>query len=319
MEKKQEKTGIGKVMKTVFWAAILVLVVFFGKKFLAQEESAPTKEEDLEDGGSDVSGNGGSVGYRENDGDEIERGVSVADHDGEQYVEAASSGSWGLGFGADGSETQPSGSLSKEELAAYDAWYLGDDGEKVLYLTFDCGYENGNTEKILDALKKHNAKATFFVVGHFLESAPELVKRMNEEGHMVGNHTWHHPDMDTIAEEAKFREELNLVSAKYQEITGKELDRYYRPPQGKYHLHNLEMAKQAGYKTIFWSLAYVDWNVDAQPSKEEAFAKLTGRVHPGAVVLLHNTSKTNGEILDELLTKWEEMGYRFGTLEELTK
>ena len=311
MEKKQGKINIAKLMKTAFWAAILVLVLFFGKRLLPGDEADPEK-----DGG--VSGNENTVGYRENDGDEIQRSATVVSHGGEQYVEAASSGSWGLGFGADGSETQPTGSLSKEELAEYDAWYLGADTEKVLYLTFDCGYENGNTEKILDALHKHNAKATFFVVGHFLESAPDLVKRMKEEGHMVGNHTWHHPDMDTIAEEAKFREELDLVAAKYKEITGDELNHFYRPPQGKYNLNNLAMAKKLGYQTIFWSLAYVDWNVDAQPTKEEAFSKLTGRVHPGAVVLLHNTSKTNGEILDELLTKWEEMGYHFGTLEDLT-
>ena len=311
MEKKQGKINIAKLMKTAFWAAILVLVLFFGKRLLPGDEADPEK-----DGG--VSGNENTVGYRENDGDEIQRSATVVSHGGEQYVEAASSGSWGLGFGADGSETQPTGSLSKEELAEYDAWYLGADTEKVPYLTFDCGYENGNTEKILDALHKHNAKATFFVVGHFLESAPDLVKRMKEEGHMVGNHTWHHPDMDTIAEEAKFREELDLVAAKYKEITGEELNHFYRPPQGKYNLNNLAMAKKLGYQTIFWSLAYVDWNVDAQPTKEEAFSKLTGRVHPGAVVLLHNTSKTNGEILDELLTKWEEMGYHFGTLEDLT-
>ena len=311
MEKKQGKINIAKLMKTAFWAAILVLVLFFGKRLLPGDEADPEK-----DGG--VSGNENTVGYRENDGDEIQRSATVVSHGGEQYVEAASSGSWGLGFGADGSETQPTGSLSKEELAEYDAWYLGADTEKVLYLTFDCGYENGNTEKILDALHKHNAKATFFVMGHFLESAPDLVKRMKEEGHMVGNHTWHHPDMDTIAEEAKFREELDLVAAKYKEITGEELNHFYRPPQGKYNLNNLAMAKKLGYQTIFWSLAYVDWNVDAQPTKEEAFSKLTGRVHPGAVVLLHNTSKTNGEILDELLTKWEEMGYHFGTLEDLT-
>ncbi len=311
MEKKQGKINIAKLMKTAFWAAILVLVLFFGKRLLPGDEADPEK-----DGG--VSGNENTVGYRENDGDEIQRSATVVSHGGEQYVEAASSGSWGLGFGADGSETQPTGSLSKEELAEYDAWYLGADTEKVLYLTFDCGYENGNTEKILDALHKHNAKATFFVVGHFLESAPDLVKRMKEEGHMVGNHTWRHPDMDTIAEEAKFREELDLVAAKYKEITGEELNHFYRPPQGKYNLNNLAMAKKLGYQTIFWSLAYVDWNVDAQPTKEEAFSKLTGRVHPGAVVLLHNTSKTNGEILDELLTKWEEMGYHFGTLEDLT-
>lgn len=306
MKNKQKK-----LMKTAFWAVILLLVLFFGRRMLPGEETGA-------EGESDVSGNEGTIGYRENDGEEIQRGVTVVSHGGEQYVETAASGSWGLGFGADGSGTQPSGSLSREELAKYDAWYLGDDSEKVLYLTFDCGYENGNTEKILDALKKHNAKGTFFVVGHFLESAPELVKRMQQEGHTVGNHTWHHYDMDTIAEEGKFREELDTVADKYREITGQELNPFYRPPQGKYNLDNLAMAQKQGYKTIFWSLAYVDWNVDAQPSREEAMAKLTGRVHPGAVVLLHNTSKTNGEILDELLTKWEEMGYRFGTLEELT-
>lgn len=312
MEKKQGKINSKKLMKTVFWAAILVLVLFFGKKLLPGDNTGG-------ENGGDVSGNDDAVSYRENDGDEIQRGVTVVSYGGEQYVEASASGSWGLGFGADGSETQPSGSLSKEELAKYDAWFLGDDKEKVLYLTFDCGYENGNTENILNALQKHNAKATFFVVGHFLESAPDLVKRMQAEGHMVGNHTWHHPDMDTISSEDKFREELELVADKYQEITGAELNHFYRPPQGKYNLNNLEMAQKLGYKTIFWSLAYVDWNVDAQPSREEAFSKLTGRVHPGAVVLLHNTSKTNGEILDELLTKWEGMGYRFGTLEDLTK
>ncbi len=312
MDKKQGTINSKKLLKTVFWALILVLVVFFGKKLLPGEDAGG-------ESGNDVSGNDAAVSYRENDGDEIQRGVTVVSYGGEQYVETSASGSWGLGFGADGSEMQPTGSLSREELAKYDAWFLGDDGEKILYLTFDCGYENGNTENILDALKKHDVKATFFVVGHFLESAPDLVKRMQEEGHMVGNHTWHHPDMDTIASEDKFREELELVADKYQEITGQELNRFYRPPQGKYNLNNLAMAQKLGYKTIFWSLAYVDWNVDAQPSKEEAFAKLTGRVHPGAVVLLHNTSKTNGEILDELLTKWEGMGYRFGTLEDLTK
>ncbi len=288
--KKQEKINGKKLIKAAFWTVVVVLVLFFGKK-LMQGENPEEKEEST---------------------------VSENDTEKEDIpLQTSSSGSWGLGFGADGSEQQPSGSLSKEELAKFDACYVGDDKEKVLYLTFDCGYENGNTEKILDALKKHEAKATFFMVGHFLESAPELAKRIQEEGHMAGNHTWHHLDMDSLSDEAKFREELESVAKKYQEITGAEMSHYYRPPQGKYSLSNLEMAKKLGYHTVFWSLAYVDWNVDAQPSREEALAKLTGRVHPGAIVLLHNTSATNGEILDELLTKWEEMGYRFGTLEEL--
>lgn len=224
---------------------------------------------------------------------------------------------WGLGFGAEG--TQPSGTASADKLKEYNAYYVGDAGEKKIYLTFDCGYENGNTAAILDALKKHDAPATFFVVGHFLESAPEMVKRMVEEGHTVGNHTYHHYDMSKISDPAAFQKEMDDVRTLFQETTGTEMAMYYRPPQGKYSETNLQMAKDLGYSTFFWSLAYVDWNVDAQPSHEEAFSKLTGRIHPGAVVLLHNTSKTNGEILDELLTKWEEMGYTFGKLEELVQ
>lgn len=224
---------------------------------------------------------------------------------------------WGLGFGAEG--TQPTGTVSAEELKKYDAFFVGDKSEKVLYLTFDCGYENGNTGAILDALKKHNAQATFFVVGHFLESAPDMAKRMVAEGHTVGNHTYHHPDMSSMADLTSFQKEVDDVAALFKEVTGQEMEKYYRPPQGKYSTENLKMAQELGYKTFFWSLAYVDWNVDDQPTKEEAFSKLLTRVHPGAVVLLHNTSKTNGEILDELLTKWEEMGYTFKPLSELAE
>ena len=224
---------------------------------------------------------------------------------------------WGLGFGTEG--TQPTGTASAEELKEYNAYYVGDAGEKKIYLTFDCGYENGNTSQILDALKKHDAPATFFVVGHFLESAPEMVKRMVEDGHTVGNHTYHHYDMSKISDPAVFRKEMDDVRTLFQETTGTEMAMYYRPPQGKYSETNLQMAKDLGYATFFWSLAYVDWNVDAQPSHEEAFSKLIDRIHPGAVVLLHNTSKTNGEILDELLTICEEMGYSFGKLEELVQ
>jgi len=224
---------------------------------------------------------------------------------------------WGLGFGAEG--TQPTGNATAAELKEYDTYYVGDAKEKVIYLTFDCGYENGNTNAMLDALKKHNAPATFFVVGHYLESAPDMVKRMVEEGHTVGNHTYHHPDMSKISDAEAFQKEMEGVSKLYTELTGCEMTKFYRPPQGKYSTSNLQMAKDLGYCTFFWSLAYVDWNVDAQPSREEALKKLTGRIHPGAIVLLHNTSRTNGEILDELLCKWEEMGYTFGRLEDITK
>lgn len=249
------------------------------------------------------------------------RGVAYVNYENtkEQAVSAGvlAAENWGLGFGQEGS--QPTGNASTEELAKYNAHYVGGNTEKVIYLTFDAGYENGNTEPILDALKKHNVSATFFVVGHYLESAPELVKRMVEEGHSVGNHTYHHPDMSSISSKESFQKEMEDVENKFKDITGTELVRYYRPPQGKYSTKNLEMAKEMGYHTFFWSLAYVDWYQDKQPSKEEAFKKLVGRIHPGAIVLLHSTSKTNGEILDELLTKWEEMGYTFRTLEDFVK
>lgn len=222
---------------------------------------------------------------------------------------------WGLGFSEPG--LPPTGMADAEELKKYNTYFLGDSTEKKLYLTFDAGYENGNTEPILEALKKHNVKATFFVVGHYLETAPELVQRMIEEGHTVGNHTYHHYDMSKISDKDNFTEEMQMVEKKYQEVTGQEMKKFYRPPQGKYSLENLKMAKDLGYHTFFWSLAYVDWNVDAQPSHEEAFEKLMSRVHPGAIVLLHNTSVTNAEILDELLSKWEAEGYTFGTLDEI--
>ena len=223
---------------------------------------------------------------------------------------------WGLGgFGENGEK--PTGNVSAEELKKYNAYYLSDTDEKMIYITFDAGFENGNTEPILDTLKKHNVKATFFVVGHYLETAPELIKRMCAEGHTVGNHTYNHPDMSAISSRESFQKEIEEVEKKYKEITGQEMVKFYRPPQGKYSLDNLQMAKEMGYHTFFWSLAYVDWYQDKQPAKEEAFGKLLPRIHPGSIVLLHSTSSTNAEILDELLTKWEGMGYSFGTLEEL--
>ena len=228
---------------------------------------------------------------------------------------ASTTENWGLGFGESG--TQPTGNATPEELRKYNTYFIGNGDDKVIYLTFDCGYENGNTEKILEALKKHDVKATFFVVGHFLETSPDLVRKMVEEGHTVGNHTYHHPDMSKISTKEAFEKELNDVETLFQSITGSEMAHYYRPPQGKYSTSNLEMAKELGYKTFFWSLAYVDWIQDEQPTKEQAFSKLLSRIHPGAVVLLHSTSSTNAAILDELLTKWEEMGYHFAPLSEL--
>ena len=224
-------------------------------------------------------------------------------------------GSWGLSFQQEGAP--PVGNAGRDQLMALDAAYLGDPTEKVLYLTFDAGYENGSTEKILDILKRQQVPAAFFLVGNYIEKNADLVRRMVEEGHIVGNHTMHHCDMSKLTTKEAFARELQDLEDLYRETTGKELPKFYRPPQGIYSQENLKMAKELGYKTVFWSLAYVDWNNDAQPSQEEAFAKLLPRTHPGAVVLLHSTSKTNAQILEELIGKWKEEGYTFGTLEEL--
>lgn len=222
---------------------------------------------------------------------------------------------WGLGFGTEGKP--PTGNASAEELKKYNAYFIGDTTQNTIYLTFDCGYENGNTEPILDALKKHDVKATFFVVGNFLETSPEIVKRMIAEGHTVGNHTYHHLDMSSISSMDAFKKETQDVENLFEQITGTPITKFYRPPQGKYNIENLKMAQELGYHTFFWSLAYVDWYQDKQPTKDEAFGKLLKRIHPGAIVLLHSTSSTNAQILDELLTKWEEMGYTIKPLTEL--
>jgi len=233
---------------------------------------------------------------------------------GEMPVVSDGGRDWGISFSGEG---QPRGNASVEELLHLDTYYMGDGNQKVIYLTFDCGYENGNTAAILDALKKHKAPATFFVVGHYLKTAADLVERMTKEGHVVANHTYHHPDMSAISEKDNFSEELESLEQEYKSLTGKEMVKYYRPPQGKYSLSNLQTAKRLGYKTFFWSLAYVDWNDKAQPSESEALEKLTSRIHPGAVLLLHNTSSTNAAVLDRLLTEYEKMGYTVKPLSHL--
>lgn len=227
----------------------------------------------------------------------------------------AAAENWGLSFRQEG--TPPVGNATAADLAAYHAYYVGDTTQKRIYLTFDAGYENGYTPAILDTLKAQEVPAAFFVVGHYLESAPDLVRRMVAEGHTVANHTYSHPAMSAISDTAAFLHELTRVEEAYRQVTGQEMPRYYRPPQGKYSAQNLQMACEAGYTTVFWSLAYVDWQVDAQPTREQALEKLIGRIHPGAVVLLHATSATNAAVLEEVILKWKEMGYTFGTLAEL--
>ena len=228
---------------------------------------------------------------------------------------AITTGSWGLSFRQEGAA--PIGNAGVDQLRQYDAAYIGDTTRKVLYLTFDAGYENGCTEKILDILKKHDVRAAFFLTGHYLDQNRDLVRRMVSDGHIVGNHTMHHYDMSRLSDRDAFAKELQDLEELFTSVTGKELPKFYRPPQGIYSRENLQMAKELGYKTVFWSLAYADWDNNKQPTRQQAFDKLLPRTHDGAVVLLHSTSQTNAEILDELLTKWKEEGYQFETIDAL--
>lgn len=206
-------------------------------------------------------------------------------------------------------------------IEKYDAYYLDSDvreGDKVLYLTFDVGYENGNVAKVLDILKKEEVTGAFFVLSNVIQREEALIKRMADEGHLVCNHTSHHKD-NTRIDEDTLKQEIRGLEEEYTALTGHALARYYRPPEGRFTEKSLQTVQALGYKTVFWSFAYADWDNHHQPSAAYAKEKVLSNTHNGAVILLHPTSAVNAEILEELIQVWKSQGYRFGTLHELTK
>ena len=234
---------------------------------------------------------------------------------GGMILSAAGATDWGLWYG-NGVNQPPNGEDTVQTLAQYGAYYMGETDEKVLYLTFDCGYENGNTAKILDTLKKHHVPGAFFVVGHYLDAAPGLVKRMTDEGHLVCNHSDNHPNMTTVGYD-RFVSELTGLAAQYKALTGKKIAPFFRPPEGSYTYNTLRWAQQLGYHTTLWSVAYADWDPANQPSYASARQTINSRVHNGAIVLLHAVSSTNAAILDDLITNWKAQGYTFKALSAL--
>ena len=227
---------------------------------------------------------------------------------------AASVIRWGLRY--DKPDEIPIGNATAEYLETYNACFHGTCGQKVLYLTFDAGFENGYTPKLLDTLKENNVPAAFFLVGTYLKSNPELIKRMVDEGHIIGNHSMKHADMTKKTAEA-FKAELRQFEEVYESIIGAPMPKYYRPPEGVFNECNLIAASEAGYKTVLWSATYVDWDTKKQPTKAYAFEKLLPRLHPGAIILLHSTSATNADILHDLIAKCRAMGYEFKGLDGL--
>ena len=218
---------------------------------------------------------------------------------------------------------QPSVGSELSFVEELDGFYIdrrhtgADDADKVVYLTFDAGYENGNVKKILDVMREEEVTGAFFVLGHLVRHNTELVKRMAEEGHLVCNHTFRHKDMSKLDDEA-FLLELRELERVYEEATGMKMSPYYRPPEGRFSRENLACAKENGYKTIFWSFAYPDWDNDKQMTLDKARSIILDNVHNGEVTLLHPTSSTNAAILGDVIRELKSQGYRFGSLDELT-
>ena len=214
---------------------------------------------------------------------------------------------------------RPTADASFSYIGQYDGYYISpDETDRVIYLTFDAGYENGNVTKILDVLKQKQVPAAFFVLSHLIEAEPALVSRMFDEGHLVCNHTAHHKDMAKVTDPSAFEAELRALEQVCLERTGREIAHYYRPPEGSFNEQNLKQAQAMGYKTVFWSFAYADWDNGKQMSADSALEKILSNIHAGEVMLLHPTSSTNAAVLGEVIDECRAMGYRFGTLDELT-
>lgn len=244
--------------------------------------------------------------------------VKTGDNNPDTPTAALLNNKRGWGLKRNNGHSQPEmPSLISNTLNKYGAYWIGSPREKVVYLTFDEGYENGYTPAILDTLKASGVEAAFFVTGHYLKSQPELVKRMVDEGHIVGNHTDTHPSLPDISDE-QIKKELQAVEKMYQDMTGRKNMKYLRPPKGEYSERTLALTRELGYHNIFWSMAMVDW-VPMPGGPEEAYRGVMDNLHNGALILLHAVSKDNAMALDRIIKDIKTQGYTFKTLDDLAK
>lgn len=223
---------------------------------------------------------------------------------------------WGIKRG-DNHEQPDLGSKNKFLIEKYNGMAMGNKESKNIYLTFDLGYEAGYTESMLNTLKENNVTATFFITAHYVNTATDLVQRMINDGHIVGNHTVNHKSMPSLSKQELENELMNLHTAVYEKF-GYEM-RYMRPPKGEYSEKTLNYTTKLGYIPVMWSFAYADWDEKAQPTKEEGIKKILNNVHNGEIMLLHATSKTNMEILDTVIKQIKEIGYEFKSLDEFVR
>lgn len=222
---------------------------------------------------------------------------------------------WGFKKATEGVPPDAGASLDAT-LDKHGAIYKGKPDDKFIYLTFDNGYEAGYTESILNTLKEEDVPATFFLTGHYLTSATPLVKRMLEDGHGIGNHSYDHPNMAGLSEKG-MEDEWTRFDKKLKELTGVERTIYARPPKGIFNEKLLNVGNQLGYRHIFWSVAFVDWHEDQPKGKDYAYGELMNQLHPGAVILMHTVSPDNAEALPDFIKDAKKDGYTFKTLDDL--
>ena len=219
-------------------------------------------------------------------------------------------------FNPTSDHSQPICLDNAEFIKNYDTIFLGNNNDKKLYLTFDVGYEDGNVQKALNTLKQENVPAAFFVLPHVIKQNTDLIKQMKSDGHLICNHSLTHRDMSCINSSDSFKSEINGLENVLKETTGYDIDKFFRPPQGKFCENTLKYAQECGYKTVFWSLAYADWDKNNQMQPQKALDLLMSRIHNGAVILLHPTSTTNAEILPEFIKECKNQGYEFCSLND---
>ncbi|KKE78726.1 delta-lactam-biosynthetic de-N-acetylase [Oceanobacillus caeni] len=223
---------------------------------------------------------------------------------------------YGWGYQKNKDHKVPDIGKYQEMLDKYGAYYADLSGDKVVYLTFDNGYEEGYTDEILDVLKKEKVPATFFVTGHYVKSSPDLVKRMVNEGHIVGNHSFHHPDFTIVSKES-MTEELKTLEAAVAEVTDQKEIKFLRPPRGMFNERTLKWANELGLTHVFWSLTFKDWNTSNQKGWQYAYDSVMEQIHPGAIILLHAVSSDNAQALEKIIQDLKKEGYEFKNLDDL--
>ncbi|GAA0450473.1 polysaccharide deacetylase family protein [Alkalibacillus silvisoli] len=230
--------------------------------------------------------------------------------------EAVSNESYGYGYKKKYDENPPDLGFYGPLIEEYNGVYLGDEENRMVYLTFDSGYEQGYTEQILDVLEEKDVPATFFLTGHYVEDQPELVKRKVNDGHIIGNHSDDHLDYTKISDE-KIKEDLKSLDEKIMNTTDQEGVQFFRPAKGVFSERTLQLTDELGYTNVFWTVALVDWNKDENKGWQHSFDELLKQVHPGAVILLHAVTEDNAEALGYLIDELRERDYEFGSLDDL--